>query len=72
MQRFQFHALFHLTSTIGPWCMITHIVYAHYDIAAADAARVRGAGAGDAELPAIVYVAGVVPVVALKAVGKAR
>lgn len=67
VQRFQFHALFHITSTIGPWFMITHIIYAFYEIGADDAMPRRSLRApeGSEPSPTLVYVCGLVPIVAL-------
>ena len=45
VQRFSLHAWFHLTSTLGPWCGLTFLLFSHYQLAH-EAAAAAGAGAG--------------------------
>jgi len=80
VQRFSFHAWFHLTSTLGPWCGLCFLTFAHYQLAheaqaaerlggakAAAAASAEGAAlpAEAAPRPELHYAAGCLPYVVL-------
>jgi len=71
VQRFQFHALFHLTSSIGPWMLLMHVIFAYHALVAeADApAKTRtrrgAAAAAAAGEPTLIYIGSVLPVVDL-------
>jgi len=52
VQRFQLHALFHLTSTVGPWSLIQHCVFAFHDRAHAEHRPARRGAAPASVRPA--------------------
>ena len=70
VQRYQFHALFHLTSSIGPWMLLMHVIFAYHALVVeADAppktrARRAAAAAAPGE-PTLIYIGSVLPVVDL-------
>ena len=45
VQPYNFHAIFHLTSTLGPWCGLTFLIYAHHALSREHALKKEAATA---------------------------